>query len=145
MPVQDIPLQKEHFVPRGKISSRDITLVTSSFILQAALVLVMATMNNALVKYGERSKYGPDVPMAALGVTIKASQLATQVVVGIATGIQSIYDYGCGNYDRVKKTYKLALLVSTVFLTALWRCFSFSRESSSTCSVRNWSCTWNTQ
>lgn len=124
-------LKKAHFIPKWKISSKVAALGTSSFILQAALVLVMATMNNALVKYGALSKYGPDIPMAALGVTMKVSQLVTQVAVGIGTGIQPIYgyNYGCGNYDRVKKTYKLALLVSTVFLTAALAVFQLFPEA----------------
>lgn len=123
--------KKEHFALKWEISSRVRILGTSSFILQAALVLVMATMNNALVKYGALSKYGPDIPMAALGVTMKVSQLVTQVAVGIATGIQPVYgyNYGCGKYDRVKRTYKLALAVSTVFLTAALAVFQLFPEA----------------
>lgn len=123
--------KKEHFIPKRKISLRVAALGTSSFILQAALVIVMTTMNNALVKYGALSKYGPDIPMAALGVTMKVSQLVTQVAVGVATGIQPIYgyNYGCGNYGRVKKTYKLALIVSSVFLTASMAVFQLFPEA----------------
>ena len=114
-----IRLKKEHFIPKLPVCYRVATLGTSSFILQAALVLVMATMNNVLKKYGELSVYGPDIPLAALGITMKVSQLVTQVAVGIASGIQPIYgyNYGCGNYNRVKKTYKLAMVTSTIFLT----------------------------
>lgn len=124
-------LKKAHFVPKPDISKTVAALGTSSFILQAALVIVMATMNNALVKYGAQSEYGPDIPLAALGVTMKVSQLVTQVAVGVATGIQPIYgyNYGCGNYERVKKTYKLALLISTVFLTAALAIFQIFPES----------------
>lgn len=123
--------RKEHFFPKLKISGRVASLGTSSFILQAALVIVMATMNNTLVKYGTQSVYGPDIPLAALGVTMKVSQLVTQVAVGIATGVQPIYgyNYGCGNYGRVKKTYKLALLSSTVFLTAALAIFQIFPET----------------
>ena len=70
---------------------------TSSFILQVALVAVMTTMNNVLVKYGAESKYGSDIPMAALGVTMKVSQLVTNVAVGLASGIQPIYGYNYGS------------------------------------------------
>lgn len=125
-----IKLKKTHFVPKWHISSRVAALGTSSFILQAALVLVMATMNNVLKKYGAISKYGPDIPLAALGITMKVSQLVTQVAVGIASGIQPIYgyNYGCGKYDRVKKTYKLAMVTSTVFLTVALAVFQLFPE-----------------
>lgn len=84
----------------------------------AALVLVMATMNNVLVKYGAVSKYGPDIPLAALGITMKVSQLITNIAVGLAAGIQPIYGYNYGSmkFDRVKKLYKCALFDTTVIL-----------------------------
>ena len=126
-----IKLKKEYFIPKWKISSKVATLGTSSFILQAALVIVMATMNNVLVKYGAESKYGADIPLATLGITMKVSQLVTQVAVGIASGIQPIYgyNYGCGNYDRVKKTYKLAMVTSTAFLTVALAVFQLWPEA----------------
>ena len=90
----------------------------------------MATMNNVLVKYGARSKYGADIPMAALGVTMKVSQLVTNVAVGLASGIQPIYgyNYGSGKYDRVKKLYKWALVDSTVILLAALAIFQIFPE-----------------
>lgn len=115
---KSVKLKKEYFIPNWKISKRVASLGASSFILQAALVLVMATMNNVLVKYGAMSKYGADIPMAALGVTMKVSQLITNVAVGLAAGIQPIYgyNYGSGKHDRVKKLYKWALFDTTIIL-----------------------------
>ena len=56
----------------------------------------MAATNNILVKYGAKSKYGADILLATLGITMKVSQLVTQVAVGTATGIQPIYGYNYG-------------------------------------------------
>lgn len=69
--------------------------------------------------------------LAILGITSKVSQLVTQVAVGIATGIQPIYgyNYGCRNYNRVKKTYKLAMVISTIFLTAALAVFQLWPET----------------
>ena len=115
-----IRFQRKDFIPKGDICGKLASLGTSSFILQAALVLVMATLNNALVKYGAMSKYGSDIPLAALGVTMKVSQLVTNVAVGLASGIQPIYgyNYGSGRYHRVRKVYQWALLTSTLILLA---------------------------
>lgn len=113
-----IRLKKEHLFLKGDLCKRIASMGTSSFILQVALVAVMTTMNNVLVKYGAESKYGSDIPMAALGVTMKVSQLVTNVAVGLASGIQPIYgyNYGSGRFLRVKKLYKWALLDSTLIL-----------------------------
>ena len=111
-------MRKEYLVPRLQIAGKIASLGAASFILQIALVLVMATVNNVLVTYGEQSKYGADIPLATLGITMKVSQLLTCIAVGLATGIQPIYgyNYGCGKYDRVKKLYKWALIDSTLIL-----------------------------
>lgn len=127
---KSVKLKKEYFIPKFGIYKKVVSLGISSFILQAALVLVMATMNNVLVKYGAMSKYGADIPMAALGVTMKVSQLLTCIAVGLASGIQPIYgyNYGSGKYDRVKKLYKWALFDSTVILVAALAVFQIFPE-----------------
>lgn len=128
--LKSVKLKKEYFIPKREISSKIVSLGASSFILQAALVLVMATMNNVLVKYGAMSKYGPDIPLAALGVTMKVSQLVTNIAVGLAAGIQPIYgyNYGSGQNDRVKKLYKWALLDTTMILFAALAIFQIFPE-----------------
>ncbi len=120
-----IRLTKSHLIPNWRIVKRVLTLGTSSFITQVASVFVMAVMNNALVKYGAISKYGADIPLAALGITMKVSQLITGIALGIATGIQPIFgfNYGSGQYDRVKKTYRLALTSCTLILIAAFFIF----------------------
>ena len=79
------------------------------------------------MKYGALSKYGADIPLAALGITMKVSQLVTGIALGIASGIQPIFgfNYGSGQYDRVKKTYKIALTSSTLILIVAFFIFQF--------------------
>lgn len=122
-----IQLRRAHLVPNWRILKRVLMLGISSFITQVASVFVMAVMNNSLVKYGAMSKYGADIPLAALGITMKVSQLITGVALGIATGIQPIFgfNYGSGQYDRVKKTYWLALGSCTMILAAAFLVFQF--------------------
>lgn len=113
-----ISLKKEHFIPSIKIGRRIVALGTSSFATQIATVFVMAVNNNLLVSYGAASIYGPDIPLATFGITMKVSQLILGITLGIATSVQPIYgyNYGGGKYGRVKKTYKIALSTSCVIM-----------------------------
>lgn len=125
-----IKLKKSYFIPKTEIIKKFLPLGLSSFFTQVATVFVITVMNNVLVKYGEMSKYGADIPLATLGITMKVSQLITGISLGIATGIQPIlgYNYGSRQYGRVKKTYKLALLSSTVILVIAFFIFQVFLE-----------------
>ncbi len=58
--------------------------------------------------------------MAALGITMKTSQLITSIAMGIASGVQPIlgYNYGSRQYDRVKQTFKISIGTCTVIMFA---------------------------
>lgn len=94
-------------------------LGVSSFITQMALVVAIAARNNILVKYGAQSKYGPDIPITTLGITMKTFSIIMSIVIGLSAGAQPIfgYNYGSGRYDRVKKTFKLVAVISTIICT----------------------------
>lgn len=106
------------FVFRKSISyiPRVSKLGISSFITQMALVVAMATRNNVLVTYGAKSKYGSDIPVTTLGITMKTFTIIMSIVLGLSAGAQPIfgYNYGSGKYDRVKKTFKLVAVLSTI-------------------------------
>ncbi|MCD8082897.1 MAG: MATE family efflux transporter [Clostridiales bacterium] len=127
---KSIKLKKSYFTLETEIIRKFLPLGLSSFFTQVAAVLVIAVMNNVLVSYGAQSKYGADIPLAALGITMKVSNLITGVSLGIATGIQPIlgYNYGSRQYDRVKYTYKLALLSATVILAIAFVIFQVFPE-----------------
>lgn len=94
-------------------------LGVSSFITQMALVVAIACRNNVLVAYGAKSKYGPDIPITTLGITMKTFSIIMSIVIGLSAGAQPIfgYNYGSGRYDRVKKTFKLVAVISTIICT----------------------------
>ena len=125
-----VEMKKQNLIPNWPVIKKVLTLGTSSFIAQGAGVFVIAVMNNSLVKYGAMSKYGADIPLAALGITMKVSQLITGIALGVASGIQPIFgfNYGSGQYDRVKKTYKLALTTCTLILIVAFFIFQFCPE-----------------
>ncbi len=127
---KSIRLERRHLRPSLPVVKRVLSLGASSFITQAASVLVIAIMNNCLVKYGAVSKYGADIPLAALGITMKVGQLLIGVAIGIATGIQPIFgfNYGSRRYDRVKKTFFLALTSCMLILVAAFFIFQLFPE-----------------
>lgn len=116
-----INIKKEDFKPDFGVLLKVCSLGVSSFITQISITLVMIVMNHSLGTYGAASKYGSDIPIAALGIVMKVNQIITSIVVGIAVGAQPIvgYNYGAKKYDRVKKAYSIALKTSiTVTLIA---------------------------
>lgn len=122
---KSINLDKECFVPKLKLLMRVGSLGISSFITQIAIVLVMAVTNNVLVSYGANSVYGADIPLTTIGITMKVNQIITAVIIGLSTGAQPIfgYNYGSGQKDRVKQTYRIILASSTVILVIAFLIF----------------------
>lgn len=94
-----------------KVCANVLSLGVSSFITQLSIVVVMAVTNNLLVKYGALSVYGAEIPMTAMGITMKVNQIMISIIVGIAAGAQPIigYNYGAGNTARVKKTFLISI------------------------------------
>ena len=125
---KSIHLTRECLIPRFKLCLKLCSLGVSSFFLQLAATIVIAVMNNVLVKYGAASKYGAEIPMTTLGITMKINQIITGIVIGIAVGSQPIigYNYGAGKMDRARKTYFLAVGCATVVMalgTAVFQLF----------------------
>lgn len=90
---------------------RVAALGTSSFLTQLSIVVITIINNILLVSYGAQSVYGADIPLAAFVVIMKLFQIVLNIAIGIAAGAQPIvgYNYGAGNYDRVKALLKLIL------------------------------------
>ncbi|MCD8144294.1 MAG: MATE family efflux transporter [Oscillospiraceae bacterium] len=115
---KNITIRKEFFRLRGNILKRVAGLGVSSFILQLSFALIVTVSNNVLSIFGAASKYGADIPVATMGITMKVNQIAVNVVQGIVTGTQPImgYNYGAQKYARTKAAFKLAVAASTIFL-----------------------------
>ena len=128
---KSIKLDKECFRISGKVMAKVSSLGVSSFITQIAIVLVMAVTNNILVSYGAQSKYGAEIPLTTIGITMKVNQIVSAVLLGLATGAQPIfgYNYGSGQKDRVKQAYRIILTVSTIVLVLAFLVFQFAPMS----------------
>jgi putative MATE family efflux protein len=112
---KSITLLKDNFKMEWKTMKMVMGYGISSFITQISITIVMGVTNNMLKLYGAQSIYGAEIPLTALGITMKVNQILISILVGIAVGSQPIigYNYGAGNYKRVKKTYKIAIMLAT--------------------------------
>ena len=88
-----------------------MTLGTSSLLTQLSIVIITIVNNILLVKYGARSEYGADIPLAAFVVIMKLFQIVLNIAIGIAAGAQPIvgYNYGAKRMDRVRALLKQVL------------------------------------
>ena len=127
---KSVKLVKEDFLLNRKIVGKVATLGMPSFVTQIATVFVIMTMNNVIADVGEQSKYGSEIPLAVIGITMKLCMVVSQIALGIAIGAQPIYGFNYGNkqHDRVKKTFKLAMISSTLVLVAAFFIFEFLPE-----------------
>lgn len=95
---------------------RIIKLGTSNFANHMIMMLVNIVLNNMLKKYGALSIYGSDIPLAVSGIAAKLNSVLMAFAVGLAQGCQPIlgFNMGAKNYQRVKETYKKAVLLAIV-------------------------------
>lgn len=99
------------FKPSLSLLKPVMALGTSSLLTQLSIVIITVVNNILLVKYGARSAYGADIPLAAFVVIMKLFQIVLNIAIGIAAGAQPIvgYNYGAKNYDRVRRLLKLMI------------------------------------
>lgn len=128
---KSIRLDKTCFYISSKIMAKVASLGISSFITQIAIVLVMAVTNNILVSYGAASKYGAEIPLTTIGITMKVNQIVSAILIGLAIGAQPIfgYNYGSGQKERVKQAYRIVLTASTIVLIFAFLVFQFAPMS----------------
>lgn len=108
-----VKLTPEHLRPQSAITKRVSSIGMASFFNQIAIGIVQVVLNISLKHYGELSVYGADEPIACAGIIMKVNMIVFSIVIGLAQGTQPIqsFNYGAGNYDRVKQSYMLAVKV----------------------------------
>lgn len=126
--LKDNPIRKKDFKIHKEELAAILKLGSSACINQLAMVVVQIVMNNVMTHYGAMSKYGPDIPLAAVGIASKLYIVLIGFNIGLAQGGQPIigYNYGAKIYRRVKDTYlttiKISVIYSTIFflLVEIW-------------------------
>ena len=86
-----------------------LTIGLPASITNILMSLSNIIMNTQLVTYG-------DIPVAGMGIAMKANMLVVFVQMGIAMGVQPLigYNYGAKNFSRMKSAMKFALLLNII-------------------------------
>lgn len=103
-----IRIKKENFKFRFNTIKKIMGLGISPFIMQSTESLIIIILNSGLKKYGN------DFYVGSLTVMQSVMQLITVPTQGLTHGVQPIisYNFGARNFKRVKKTFKITLLIT---------------------------------
>jgi len=96
-----------------------ISIGFSTFIVEISDALVAAILNNLLFSYGG------DSAIVTIGLTTRVSMFLFMTVMGISSAMQPIaaYNFGAGNYTRLKEVVKTSIIAVSVSSTLLWAIF----------------------
>lgn len=99
-----------------KIILSVMALGLAPFIMQSTESIISVCFNTSLYKYGG------DVAVGAMTILTSLMQFAMLPLQGFASGAQPIisYNYGAKNPDRIKKVFKVLLIVCISFSTLFW-------------------------
>ncbi len=114
--VKSTKLTKSSFIPDKTTIAKVVPLGITSFLTQLSMVVILAVMNSVLITQGGLSIYGEDIPMTVMGITLKIFQIVVAFIIGLAVGCLPLvgYNYGAGNYDRVKQIYKHMIVAEII-------------------------------
>lgn len=122
---QSVTLERRDYLPRKSSVLRILKIGIAAGAMQFASTVISIVMNNVLGYYGELSPYGRDIPLACVGIITKVAALFDGVSLGIAQSMQPIigYNYGAGNYDRIKTAFRKVGRIIAGISFAAFLCF----------------------
>jgi len=111
-----IRLRKEFLKPNWPVLGKIVGLGVSTFIMQITESAVSAVFNANLYRFGG------DIFVTAMTVGTSISQMVYMVVQGFGQGAQPVtgYNYGAGEYGRVRQCFRFLLTVSMVYGGVVW-------------------------
>lgn len=111
-----LKIRKAYLKPELKVILPVMALGVSPFIMQATESIVLISLNNQL------STYGGDLAVSAMTIISSINQIVLLPLMGLSSGAQPIisYNFGANQYDRVKKAFKLLLIVCLIYTTLMW-------------------------
>ena len=109
-------IKKEYFKIDWDIMKPVLALGISPFIMSATESAINIAFNMQL------SRFGGDIAVGAMTILSSIMQLQMMPVQGVSQGAQPImsFNYGAGNMERVKKTYKLLLVCCLSYTMIFW-------------------------
>lgn len=101
-------IQRKYMRPDPRIIGKIGALGISPFIMQATESAISVVLNSGL------QKYGGDLYVASMTILQSVMQLIFIPIQGFTQGVQPImsYNFGAGQFDRVKKTFKIMTMVT---------------------------------
>ncbi|MGL4791082.1 MAG: MATE family efflux transporter, partial [Anaerotignaceae bacterium] len=116
-----IRIRRKNLMPDKKIMLTVMALGVSPFIMQGTESILTICYNTSL------QKFGGDFAVGAMTILASCMQFSMLPLMGITQGAQPIisYNFGAGNMDRVRKTFKLLVISSMVFTTVMWLIIMF--------------------
>lgn len=111
-----IKIKRSYMLPRRDILLPVLALGVSPFIMQSTESLLSVVLNTSLLKYGG------DIAVGAYTVLASILQIVNLPLQGFAQGAQPItsYNYGAGDYKRVRKSVRLLVICCMVYCTLFW-------------------------
>ncbi|MGN0448266.1 MAG: MATE family efflux transporter [Acutalibacteraceae bacterium] len=93
-----------------------VALGSAMFIMQSSESIISVCFNSSLLKYGG------DIAVGAMTILTSVTMFAMLPMQGIGQGAQPItsYNFGAGNTDRVRKTFKLLLKACLIYSLTFW-------------------------
>lgn len=109
-------LRRDRLRIEWKLILSCVALGLSAFVMTASESVIFVCFNSSL------QAYGGDIAVGAMTILTSVMQFAMLPMQGIAQGAQPIssYNFGAGNMERVKKTFKLLFASCMVYAVALW-------------------------
>lgn len=106
-----IKIRKKYLIPDIKVLGGICALGVSPFIMSSTESLLQISFNNQL------SLYGGTTAVGAMSILLSLYQMVNMPLQGLCQGAQPIlsYNYGAGNLERVKKTFKLLFVCCLSF------------------------------
>lgn len=108
-----VKIRLRNLRPRWPVMTGILAIGLAPFGLQLAASVQQVILNQSLVKYSG------EVGLAAIGIVFSIATLLFMPVLGVAQGAQPIigFNYGAGQYDRVRETLKTAIFAGTAIST----------------------------
>ncbi|MFI3240456.1 MAG: MATE family efflux transporter [Bacteroidales bacterium] len=111
------------------IARKILTIGLPPFMLNLFACIVVIFINKALISSGEG--HIGELAVGSFGIINRTGMLSVMIVLGISQGIQPIigYNYGAGNWLRVKRTIKIGVLAGLIINTIGWAACMLAPET----------------
>lgn len=110
-------IRNRWFTP--SIARRIYAIGMSPFLMSVCACIVVVFINKALLDYAGDAG---DLSVGAYGILNRTTMFFVMIVFGVTQGMQPIlgFNYGAGNWERVKRTLRIGIWLGVGITTAGW-------------------------